>query len=112
MVCAICGRMPLMMQSAPISRAADDRLQQMLRRQRVDRRHAGDVDDGDFGAVVDDVLQQVLHHDLGALAVERADDRNGEHPIPQFHHRCRQFGNFTLLPQDDVFAALLEGFET
>ena len=35
-----------------------DRLQQMLRDQRVHGRHAGDVDDRDLGAGLDDPLQQ------------------------------------------------------
>ena len=55
-------------------------LQQVLRRQRIDGRHAGDIDDGDFGAVIDDVLKKVFHHDLRARAVERSDDRDRQNP--------------------------------
>ena len=66
MVCAICGRMPLMMQSAPIRRAAatvfsrcwatsvstvGTPVMSMMAISRAGR---------------DDLLQQVLHHDLGA----------------------------------------------
>jgi hypothetical protein len=40
-------------------------LEQVLRHQRVDGRHAGDVDDGDLGARLDDALQQRFHDQLG-----------------------------------------------
>ena len=59
------------------------RLQQVLRDQRVDGRHAGDVEDGDRRAGLDDALQQVLHHDLRARAVERADERQRQDAVPQ-----------------------------
>jgi hypothetical protein len=39
----------------------------------VDGWNAGYVDDGDLGASIDETLQQILHCDLGAFAVERAD---------------------------------------
>ncbi|MCY1412291.1 hypothetical protein D9M71_276910 [compost metagenome] len=41
--------------------------QQVLCHQGIDGGHAGDVDDGNFRAGVDDALQQRLHHHLGAL---------------------------------------------
>ena len=103
MVWAICGRMPLMMQSAPIRRAAVTVLSRCCADQRIDRRHAGDVDDRDLGAGLDDALQQRLHHDLRARAVERADQRQGQDAVPQLHHRRRELEHLLLLPQNDLF---------
>ena len=84
-VWAIWGRMPLMMQSAPISRAAATVFEQVLGDQRVDGGHAGDVDDRDRRAGLDDPLEEALHDHLGAGAVERADERQREDPVPQLH---------------------------
>ena len=84
-----------------------DRLDQMLRHQRVDGRHAGDVDDGDLGAGVDDALQQVLHHHLRARAVERADQRQREDAVPELDDRRRQLQQFLLLARDDLLAGPL-----
>src|SRR5688572_12932345 len=85
-----------------------DRLQQVLRDQGVHGGHAGDVDDGDGGAVVHDGLQQVLHHHLGARAVEGADEGQGQDALPQLHHRGGQLQQVLLLAVDDLLAALLE----
>ena len=41
-----------------------NRQQQMLGDQGVDRRHTGDIDDGDFRTGIDDALQQRFHHHL------------------------------------------------
>ena len=60
-----------------------NRLDQMLRDQRIDRRHAGDVDDGDLGTGSDDALQQAFHDDLGPRAVERADQRQRQDAVPE-----------------------------
>ncbi len=84
-----------------------DRLQQMLRDQRVDRRHAGDVDDRDGRAGADDGLQQALHHHLRAGAIERADERQCKDARPQLDDRRRQLQQLLLLAVDDFFAALL-----
>src|SRR5665213_349231 len=86
------------------------RFQKMLRRQGIDRRHAGNVDDGDLGAFGDDRLEQIFHHDLGPLAVERTDDRQGEDAFPQFYDRRREFQNLALLTRDDAFPTLLIHF--
>src|SRR5688572_11734028 len=51
------------------------RLQEVLRHERVDRGHPGDVENGVRGAGLDDLLEQVLHHGLGARAVEGSDHR-------------------------------------
>src|SRR5215475_3559872 len=110
MVWAICGRMPLMRQSAPIRRAADT----VFRRcwaVSVSGRHTGDVDDGDLGPGLNDALEQVLHHHLGAAAVERADQGQGDDALPQLHHRRRQFLDFLALALDQLLARLLEGLD-
>ena len=82
-------------------------LEQMLRRQGIDRGHAGDVEDGDLRAGFDDSLQQRLHRDLRARAVEGADHRKRQDPVPERHHRRREFEEILLLPPDQIFAALL-----
>ena len=112
MVCAICGLMPLIMQSAPISRAAATVFSRCCAVKRIDRWHAGDVDDGDLGLDVHDRLQQVLHHHLRSLAVQRSDQRQCKNAVPQFDDRRRQFSDLALLANDDLFAALLEHIES
>jgi hypothetical protein len=57
--------------------------------QRIDGRHTGDVDDRDLCTGRDDRLQQIFHHDLRAMAVERADQRHGENALPQGDNRRR-----------------------
>jgi hypothetical protein len=82
----------------------------VLRDERVDGRHAGDVDDGDFGAGIDQPLQQRLHHDLRAGAVERADHRQRNHAVPELDHRRRQLQPSPLLPAYDFLAGFLKRF--
>ena len=82
----------------------------MLGDQRVDGGHAGDVDDGDLGFLVDDRLEQVLHNDAGAGAVERADQGQGENAVPETHDRGREFGDLIALPVNHLLAALEEPF--
>ncbi len=79
----------------------------MLGDERVDRRHAGDVDDRQFGAGVDDALQQGLHHQLRASAVQRADHRHRQHAVPQLDDGGRQLEQLVLLALDDVLARAL-----
>src|SRR5690242_19798133 len=83
------------------------RLQEVLGHQRVDRRHPGDVDDRDRGARVHDALEQALHHHLGPVAVERADERHRQHPLPQRDHRGRELEQVTPLALDHVLARAL-----
>jgi hypothetical protein len=90
-----------------MSRAAATVLEQVLGHQRVHRGHAGDVDDRDPRAGVHDALEQVLHHHLGARAVQRADQRQAEHSVPQLHDRRRQLEHLPLLLADDLLARLL-----
>ncbi|PAV70342.1 hypothetical protein WR25_02883 [Diploscapter pachys] len=86
-----------------------DGLEQMLGDQGIDSRHTSDVDDGDFRTGVDDTLQQRLHHGLASLRIERADQRQGQHAIPQLDHRSGQLQQLFLLALDNRFAGLLEG---
>ena len=111
MVCAICGRMPLMMQSAPIRRAAATVFSRCCA-----------VSVSTVGTPVMSMiaisasvstmrLQQVFHHNLRALAVERADQRQREDAVPQLDDRRRKLGDFPLLAGDELFAALLENLQ-
>ena len=59
------------------------------------------------GAGLDDALEQVLHHDLRAGAVERADERQREDAVPQRDHRRRQLQQLLLLPDDHLLASAL-----
>ena len=103
-VCAICGRMPLMMQSAPISRAAE----MVLIRCCATSVSTVGTPVMSMMAIsapeVDDALQQALHDDLGARAVERADQRQREDAVPQLDHRRRELEQFLLLAGDHLLA--------
>src|SRR5690606_760615 len=84
-----------------------DGLEQVLRHEGIDGGHSSDVDDRDFGAVVDDALQQALHDDLRTRTVERSDERQGEHAVPELDHRRRQLRDLALLTHDDLFSTAL-----
>src|SRR5262245_57227435 len=62
------------------------RLDQMLRYLCVDGRHPGDVYNGDLSSGLHDVVEQVLHHHLSTLAVEGADQRKQNDPVPKLHY--------------------------
>ena len=109
MVCAICGRTPLMMASGTHEADGGDGLEQMLRDEGIDGGNAGDIDDGDFGAGFHDALEQRFHHHLGALRIQRTDHRQGEHAIPQLHHGRGQLEQFFLLASDHFLTRFLEG---
>ena len=79
----------------------------MLGHQGVDRRNARDVDDGDAGAGVDDPLEEILHDHLGAGAVERTDQRQGQDAVPQLHDRRGQLEHLLLLTVDELLAPFL-----
>ena len=96
-----------MMQSA-MSRAAATVFQQVLRHERVHGRDAGDVDDRNRRAGLDDALQQAFHDHLCACAVEGTDEREREDAVPQLDHRRGEFQHLLLLAVDDLFAAFLE----
>ena len=53
---------------------------------------------------LDDPLEQALHHDLRAGAVERADQRQREDAVPQLHDRRRELEQLLLLAADDLLA--------
>src|SRR5262245_7815341 len=61
-------------------------LDQVLGYQAVNGRHPGDVDDGNLSAGLHDAIEQIFHHRLGALAIERADQRKENDPLPQLHY--------------------------
>ena len=97
MVCAICGRMPLMMQSAPIRRAAATVLSRCWAT-RVSTVGTPVMSMIAISALWSTMrLQQVLHHDLRARAVERADQRQREDAVPELHDRRRQLEHLLLL---------------
>ena len=103
MVWAICGRMPLMMQSAPISRAAAIVLSRCCATS-VSTVGTPVMSMMAISAPVSTIRsQQVLHDDLGARAVERADQRQGEDALPQLDHRCGEFQQLLLLAADHIF---------
>src|SRR5262249_60584283 len=85
-------------------------LDQMLSHQGIDGWHAGDVDDGDLGSRLDDVIEQILHHGLSTLAVQRADQGQGQDLVPQFHHRGGKLQQLPRLAFDDFVAAALIDF--
>ena len=107
MVCAICGRMPLMMQSAPIRRAAATVFSRCCATSvsTVGTPVMSIMAIGDAG--LDDALQQALHHDLRAGAVERADQRQREDAVPQLDDRRRKLQQLLLLTINDALAGLL-----
>ena len=108
MVCAICGRMPLMMQSAPIRRAAAT----VFSRCCATSVSTVGTPVMSMMAISEPVstmrCSSDLHHDLGARAVERADQRQRQDAVPQLHDRRRQLEHLLLLAADDLLAALLE----
>jgi hypothetical protein len=79
------------------------RLEQMLRYERVDGRHTGDVEDGDGRSGLHDALQQRLHDDLRARAVEGPDHRQGQDAVPQLDDRGGELEQLLLLAGDDLF---------
>ena len=103
-VCAICGRMPEMMHSAPISRAATTVLRRCWATWVSTAGHAGDVDDRVLATGVDQGLQQPLHHHLGAGRVERADQRHGHDAVPELDHRRGQLQQLLGLVGDHLLA--------
>src|SRR3954447_16486253 len=86
-----------------------DGLEQVLGDERVDRRDAGDVDDRQRRVRLDDLLEQALHHDLRARGVQRADQRQRDHPLPELDHRRGELHQLLLLALDDLLARAQEG---
>ena len=82
MVWAICGRMPLMMQSAPIRRAAATVLSRCWATS-VSTVGTPVMSMMAMSARYDDGVKQILHHDLGAGAVQRADQRQRQNVFPE-----------------------------
>ncbi len=110
MVWAICGRMPLIRQSAPIKTRGGHGLQQVLGHQGIHHRDAGDVDNGVIRPGLDDRFQQILHHHLRARAIQRSDERQRQDVLPKPHHGSGKLQQLFLLARDHFFARLLERF--
>jgi hypothetical protein len=53
------------------------------------------------------LVEQVLRHRLGPLAVQRPDQRQSENFVPELDHRSRKLEQLLCLALDDVIAALL-----
>ena len=103
-VCAICGRMPEMMHSAPISRAATTVLR-MCWATWVSTAGTPVMSMIAYGgAGVDQGLQQPLHHDLGAGRVQRADQRDGDDAVPQLDDRGGELQQLLGLVGDHALA--------
>ena len=86
-----------------------NRFQQVLRDQRIYSRHAGNIDNCKPRVGVHDRLQKRLHDHLGAGAVQRADQRKGNNPIPQGDHRSGKLEHLLLLPVNNLIASVDEG---
>ena len=103
-VCAICGRMPEMMHSAPISRAATTVLSRCWATW-VSTAGTPVMSMMAYGgAGVDQGLQQLLHDHLGAGRVERADQRHRDHALPQLDHRRGELEQLLGLLGDELLA--------
>ena len=96
-----------MMQSGPLSSRGGDGLEEVLRGQRIHRRHAGNINNGDFCFCIDNRLQKfsimIWVRWLSSVPITGSADS-----IPQFDHRRRQFRDFALLTDNDFLAVLLE----
>jgi aspartate aminotransferase len=110
MVWAICGRMPLMMQSAPIRRAA---AMVFIRccATRVSTVGTPVMSMMAIAAPVSTIFCSRLSITTWVRAVERADQRQRQHAVPQLDHRGRQLQQFLLLAHDDLVARFLEHFD-
>jgi hypothetical protein len=107
MVCAIWGRIPLIMQSAPIRAAATVRI-------RCCATNVSTVGTLVMAISAPEVTisSNGLHDDLGARTVECADQWQGENALPQTHDRGGQLEQLLLLARDDVFSVLLKDFDS
>src|ERR1044071_6226484 len=101
MVWAIWGRIPLMMHSAPIRRAAATVFR------RCWATSVSTVGTPVMSMIAIEAPEQALHHHLGPVAVERADERHRQHPLPQRDHRGRELEQVTPLALDHVLARAL-----
>ena len=110
-VWAICGRMPEMMHSAPISRAATTVLR-MCWATWVSTAGTPVMSMIAYGgAGVDQGLQQLLHDHLGAGRVQRADQRHRHDAVPELDHRRGQLEQLLGLVGDHLLAGLRVGLE-
>src|SRR4030095_3208646 len=70
-----------------------------------------DIDDGDGRPCLHDAGEERLHDELSPLAIEGADEGQGEDAFPQLHHRGGELEHGALLTRDYVLAALLEDLD-
>src|SRR5204862_7256403 len=81
-----------------------DRLQQVIRNLRVDRRHPRDVHDDDLGPVRAYRAKQALGDEPCALGVDDADDREQQQTLADLEYRRRELPDGLLLLPDDALA--------
>ena len=105
MVCAICGRMPLIRHSAPISRAAATVFSRCCATSVSTTGTPVMSIIAIIRARLDDRFQQVLHHHLRAGAVQGSNQRQRQNILPQPHHRSGKFQQLLLLARDHVLRA-------
>src|ERR1700745_735712 len=79
----------------------------MLGDQRVNCRHAGDVDNREFGASLDDFLEQSFHHHARSGAVKGTDERQSQNTLPYLYDGSRQLEHLFLLAPDHFLTGLL-----
>jgi len=106
MVWAICGRMPLMMQSAPMSRVAATVFIKCCATN-VSTVGTPVMSMIAILAPVSTTLQQILHDHLCPLAVQRADEGQRHHFLPQLNDGSGQLHHFLLLSMDHRLTTLL-----
>jgi hypothetical protein len=81
-----------------------DGLEQVLRDLGVHGRHAGDVDHRVVGARRHERVEELLHDQLSARRVERADERHRDDPLPQPYDRRGELKHRGRLVGDDLLA--------
>src|SRR6266513_5159377 len=81
-----------------------DRLQQVIRNLRVDRRHPRDVHDDDLRTVRAYRAKQALGDEPCALGVDDADDREQQQTLADLEYRRRELPDGLLLLPDDALA--------
>ena len=107
MVCAICGRMPLIEAIGTHESRRRNRFQQMLRHQGIHHGNAGNIDNGEVERVFNDCIEQILHDHLRTRTVKSANQRQRQNVVPQANHGGGKFQQFLLLADDDFLARFL-----
>ena len=55
--------------------------------------------------------RQRFHHHLGSSAIQRSNQRQGKHAIPELHHRSGEFQHLFLLAGNSLFAESDRGID-